>query len=201
MGQKAKTNPIVKPLEKSQVKHIEFPSNQTHLLIGQTGINRAHPDYYALYLGNHILGGSGLSSILNDEVREKKGLVYSVASILTKMKSHGFFLIELQTKNSQTQQAQKIALKVLDDFINNPISQQKLRDSKDNIIGGFALQTANNANILAYLSIIGFYNLPNDFLGAFPQKIEQISAKDIQQSFRRLIDMDKLIILSVGKSK
>jgi zinc protease len=170
-------------------------------LIGQTGINRAHPDYYALYLGNHILGGSGLSSILNDEVREKKGLVYSVASILTKMKSHGFFLIELQTKNSQTQQAQKIALKVLDDFINNPISQQKLRDSKDNIIGGFALQTANNANILAYLSIIGFYNLPNDFLGAFPQKIEQISAKDIQQSFQRLIDMDKLIILSVGQSK
>jgi zinc protease len=201
MGQKAKTNPIVKPLEKSQVKHIEFPSNQTHLLIGQTGINRAHPDYYALYLGNHILGGAGLSSILGGEVREKKGLVYSVSSRLTKMKSHGFFLIELQTKNSQTQQAQKIALKVLDDFINNPISQQKLRDSKDNIIGGFALQTANNANILAYLSIIGFYNLPNDFLGAFPQKIEQISAKDIQQSFRRLIDMDKLIILSVGKSK
>jgi zinc protease len=170
-------------------------------LIGQTGINRAHPDYYALYLGNHILGGAGLSSILNDEVREKKGLVYSVASILTKMKSHGFFLIELQTKNSQTQQAQKIALKVLDNFINNPISQQKLRDGKDNIIGGFALQTANNANILAYLSVIGFYNLPNDFLGAFTQKIEQISAKDIQQSFQRLIDMDKLIILSVGQSK
>ncbi|MDC9727409.1 MAG: pitrilysin family protein, partial [Candidatus Thioglobus sp.] len=104
-GQKAKTNPVVEPLSQSKQLHVNFPSKQTHLLIGQTGINRSHPDYHALYLGNHILGGSGLTSMLSDEIREKNGLAYSVSSRLTKMKSDGYFLIKLQTKNSQTQQA------------------------------------------------------------------------------------------------
>ncbi|BBB22906.1 peptidase M16 domain protein [Abyssogena phaseoliformis symbiont OG214] len=200
-GKKAPSNPLVKMLKKSQNIHIEFPSKQTHLLIGQTGINRAHPDYYSLYLGNHILGGSGLTSILSDDIREQKGLVYSVVSYFAKMKSNGFFLVKLQTKNDQADQAQKIAIKALKSFLNHPISSQHLQDGKDNIIGGFALETASNASILTYLSIIGFYDLPFDYLSRFTDKIRNISAKDIQMAFSRLIDMDKLIILSVGQAQ
>jgi len=201
IGQKAKTNPVVTPLVQAQQVHIDFPSKQTHLLIGQTGINRAHPDYYALYLGNHILGGSGLTSMLSDEIREKNGLAYSVSSRLTKMKSNGYFLIKLQTKNSQTQQAKNIALTTLKNFINNPIDAQKLQDGKDNIIGGFALETASNLNILTYLSIIGFYDLPLTFLNDFIAKIEKIDTKDVQKAYKRLINMDKLVVLSVGAIK
>ncbi|QKQ23667.1 insulinase family protein [Candidatus Ruthia endofausta] len=200
-GKKALSNPLVKTLKKSQNIHIEFPSKQTHLLIGQTGINRAHSDYYSLYLGNHILGGSGLTSILSDDIREQKGLAYSVVSYFTKMKSNGFFLIKLQTKNEQANQAQKIAIKTLENFLNYPISNQYLQDGKDNIIGGFALEIASNANILTYLSIIGFYDLPSDYLSRFTDKIRNISAKDIQTAFSRLIDMDKFIILSVGQAQ
>ena len=198
VGQKAKFNSIVLPLDKSQVIHIEFPSKQTHLLIGQVGINRAHPDYYPLYLGNHIFGGSGLTSILSDEIREKKGLAYSAYSYFSKMQSNGIFMIRLQTKNTQTDQAKNIAIQTLKNFRNNEIDTQKLVDGKDNIIGGFALETASNANILTYLSIIGFYDLPLDYLSSFTDKIKVISAEDIQKSYERLIDMDKLIVLSVG---
>ena len=162
------------PLSKAIQAHIEFPSTQTHLLIGQVGINRAHPDYYALYLGNHILGGSGLTSILSDEVREQRGLAYST---------------------------KKVALETLKNFRNNAIDPQKLQDGKDNIIGGFALETASNANILTYLSIIGFYELPLDFLGTFIDKIKPISAYDIQKAYKSLINMDKLVVLSVGATK
>ena len=198
VGQKAKFNSIVLPLEKSQAIHIEFPSKQTHLLIGQAGINRTHPDYYPLYLGNHIFGGSGLTSILSDEIREKKGLAYSAYSYFSKMQSNGIFMIRLQTKNTQTDQAKNIAIQTLKNFRNNEIDTQKLVDGKDNIIGGFALETASNANILTYLSIIGFYDLPLDYLSSFTDKIKVISAEDIQKSYERLIDMDKLIVLSVG---
>ncbi len=198
-GKKAQNNPLVKALKKSQNIHIEFPSKQTHLLIGQTGINRTHPDYYSLYLGNHILGGSGLTSILSDEIREQKGLAYSVVSYFTKMKSNGSFLIKLQTKNDQADQAQKIAIKTLKKFLNHPISKQQLQDGKDNIAGVFALEMASNANILTHLSIIGFYDLPFDYLSRFTNKIENISSKDIQMAFGRLINMDKLIILGVGQ--
>ncbi len=200
-GQKARDNQSVLPLSKAIQAHIEFPSTQTHLLIGQVGINRAHPDYYALYLGNHILGGSGLTSILSDEVREQRGLAYSTSSYFTKMQSNGYFLIKLQTKNSQADQAKKVALETLKNFRNNAIDPQKLQDGKDNIIGGFALETASNANILTYLSIIGFYELPLDFLGTFIDKIKPISAYDIQKAYKSLINMDKLVVLSVGATK
>ena len=200
IGEKAKVNSIVLPLEQLQTIHIEFPSEQTHLLIGQAGINRSHPDYYPLYLGNHIFGGSGLTSILSDEIREKKGLAYSAYSYFTKMQSNGFFMMRMQTKNSQTEEAKKIAIRTLEYFITQPMAQQQLQDGKDNIIGGFALETASNANILTYLSIIGFYNLPLDYLSGFTDKIKDISAEDIQKSYERLIDMDKLIVLSVGKA-
>ncbi|ABL02504.1 peptidase M16 domain protein [Candidatus Ruthia magnifica str. Cm (Calyptogena magnifica)] len=200
-GKKAQSNPLVKALKKSQNIHIEFPSKQTHLLIGQTGINRAHSDYYSLYLGNHILGGGGLTSILSDDIREQKGLAYSVVSYFTKMKSNGFFLVKLQTKNDQADQAKKIVIKTLKNFLNHPISSQQLQDGKNNIIYGFALKTASNASILTYLSIIGFYDLPFDYLSRFTDKIKNISAKDIQMAFSRLINMDKFIILSVGQTQ
>ncbi len=201
IGKKPSDNPIVKSLMSEEIVHIDFPSKQTHMFIGQVGINRAHPDYYALYLGNHILGGSGLSSILSNEVREKQGLAYSVVSYFSKMKSNGLFLIKLQTKNSQAEKAQNIALKTLENFVKTPIDVELLQDGKDNIIGGFALETSSNANILTYLSIIGFYDLPIDFLSSFTNKIKDISAQEVQIAFDRLIKLDKLIILSVGELK
>ncbi len=199
IGQKAKANPVVKPLNDAQDIHIDFPSKQTHLLIGQTGVNRSHPDFYPLYLGNHIFGGSGLTSILSGEIREKKGLAYSVYSHFSQMQSNGSFTMKLQTKNAQANKARKIAVQTLNNFINNNIDKQKLQDGKDNIIGGFALQTASNANILTYLSIIGFYNLPLDYLDTFTDKIKDISTQDIQNAFAQLINTDKLVIVSVGQ--
>ena len=201
IGVRASANEKVLPLNQSQSIHVEFPSKQTHLLIGQTGVNRSHPDYYALYLGNHIFGGSGLTSILSNEVREKRGLAYSAYSYFTKMRSNGFFMMRMQTKNAQASKAKDIALNTLKKFVKNPIDAQKLQDGKDNIIGGFALETASNANILTYLSIMGFYDLPLNYLSGFTDKIKDISANDIQKAYQRLIDTEKLIVLTVGAKK
>lgn len=198
IGKKAPPNPVLLPTHSGQTIHLDFPSKQTHLLIGQIGINRAHPDYFPLYLGNHILGGSGLTSILSNEIREKKGLAYSAYSYFSFMQSNGAFILRLQTKNAQANEAKNIAIQTLNDFINNTIETQKLQDGKDNIIGRFALETASNADILSYLTMIGFYDLPLDYLNSFTDKIKNISASEVKQAFMRLIDSKNLIILSVG---
>lgn len=200
IGKKAKANAVVMPRSKIKNIHINFPSKQTHLLMGQVGINRSHPDYYSLYLGNHIFGGSGLTSILSDEIREKRGLAYSAYSHFIHMKSNGLFMVSLQTKNAQAKSAKNIAIQTLDNFINNGIDEKLLRDGKDNIIGGFALKTASNSSILTYLSIIGFYDLPLDYLNSFISKIKNITTQDIQAAFMRLIHTNKLIILDVGQA-
>ena len=89
-GIKAKTAIKVASLKQTKNKHIDFFSKQTHIMIGQTGINYSHKDYYPLLLGNYIFGGS-LNSILNNKIRENKGLAYSARSYLKKMQAGGFF--------------------------------------------------------------------------------------------------------------
>ncbi|NBQ34473.1 MAG: insulinase family protein [Gammaproteobacteria bacterium] len=133
-GEKPPTNPMISPLKKPIEKHIEFPSTQTHLLIGHSGINRKHPDYYSLYIGNHILGGSGLTSILSEEIREKRGLTYSVYSFFSKMKSNGYFQIKVQTKNKDVNVSRQVALETLRKFLAEPVDQERFNDAKDNIL-------------------------------------------------------------------
>ncbi len=200
-GEKPPLNPMTSPLKKPIEKHIEFPSTQTHLLIGHNGINRKHPDYYSLYIGNHILGGSGLTSILSEEIREKRGLTYSVYSFFSKMKSNGYFQIKAQTKNKDVNESKQVALETLKKFLAEPVEQDRFDDARDNIIGGFALETSSNSNILTYLSVIGFYDLPLTYLDDFISYIEKTSPDSVQDSFKRLINTDNLVILTVGKTQ
>ncbi|SFV62010.1 FIG015287: Zinc protease [hydrothermal vent metagenome] len=170
----------------STFKHIKFPSQQSHYLLAHLGVKRTNPDYYALYLGNHILGGSGLNSLLSQEVREKNGLSYNIESYFLPMKSKGYFLLNLQTKNSQFPLARELSKNVLQQFINTKPTQFKLKNAKDNLIGGFALRTSSNAKILTYLSLIGFYKLPLNYLDNFIEKIKDVSAEDIYQAYQKL---------------
>ena len=83
---------------KPGLRHVEFPSNQTHLQIAQLGIARGNPDYAALYLGNQVLGGGGFGSRLMEEVREKRGLTYGIYSGFSPMQTRGPFMISMQTR-------------------------------------------------------------------------------------------------------
>jgi zinc protease len=104
-GERAAPLPTVPDLGAAALEQLAFPSSQTHVLAGQPGMARGDPDYFALYLGNHILGGSGLVSILMDEVREKRGLSYNTFSYFIPLAQPGPFLMGLQTKNDQAGQA------------------------------------------------------------------------------------------------
>jgi len=198
-GEKAKAIPAVKPLEKSQTIHIEFPSSQSHIMIGQAGTKRGDKDYFPLYLGNHGLGGSGFTSRLMKEVRIKRGLSYSVYSYFSPMRETGPFLLGLQTKNSQVDEAIKVSMDVVKTFQQEGASEAQLQASKTNITGGFPLRTASNDDIIGYIAMIAFYGLPLDYLDTFTTTIDKISRDEVIDAYKRRLHPDKFLTVIVGK--
>jgi len=178
--------------------HIDFPSSQAHLFIGQPGMRRGDPDYFPLYVGNHILGGSGLVSILSKEIREKRGLSYSVYSYFLPMLARGPFLTGLQTKGAQAEQAGQVLTDTLRRFREQGPTPEQLTASKQNITGGFPLRIASNGKIVEYLSVIGFYGLPLDYLDTFSARVDAVSAEQVRDAFQRRIDPDRLVRVVVG---
>lgn len=197
-GERAK--PIVKVtgLASAKTINIEHPSLQTHILMGQPAMSRQDPDYFALYVGNHILGGSGLVSQLSDEVREKRGLSYSVYSYFSPMREQGPYQFGLQTRNDQAQQALQVMKQTLNKFITSGPTKAELVAAKQNITGGFALRVDSNSKIASYLAMIGFYDLPLDYLESFKTKVNAITIEQIKEAFSRRVHPDKMITVLVG---
>lgn len=185
-------------LRERVVKHLDFPSSQTHILIGNQATWRGNPDHAALYVGNYILGGGGFASLLTREVREKRGFVYGISSYFKPMAAGGPFLLQLQTANDNADQALGVTLEILDDFVNHGPSEEQLANAKANILGSMALATADNSDIIGQLGAIGFYDLPLDYLQQFNRQVKAVTVADIQQAFRRALDPDQLAIVSIG---
>lgn len=197
-GEAAAPLPPVAPLTKAESKHIDYPSTQTHVLMGQPGVFRGDPDYFPLYVGNHILGGSGLVSRLSDEVREKRGLSYSVYSYFQPMLRKGPFVLGLQTRTASTAESLKVLRQTLDDFVKNGPTREELLAAKKNITGGFPLKVDSNSDILGYIAMIGFYGLPLDYLDTFNSKIEAVTIGQIRDAFARRVQPDKMVTVTVG---
>ena len=197
-GEKAPEVPEVQPLSMAKVVHIPYPSKQAHIMIGQPGDKRGDKDYFSLYLGNHGLGGSGFTSRLMKEVRVKRGLAYSVYSYFIPMQENGPFMVGLQTKLSQTDEALKVVRDELEKFQKEGPSEEDLKASKLNITGGFPLRTASNDDIMSYIAMIGFYGLPLDYLDTFANTVNKISREDVMDAFKRRVHPDKMLTIIVG---
>jgi zinc protease len=197
-GEAAAPLPPVAALEEAQSLHIEHPSTQTHVLLGQPGMRRGDPDYFALYIGNHILGGSGLVSRISDEVREKRGLSYSAYSAFTPMAAAGPYLLGLQTKTESTGEALSVLRATLAKFIAEGPTEEELIAAKKNLTGGFALNIDSNRDILGYITMIGFYGLPLDYLDTFIARVNAVSVKQIHDAFQRRIHPERMVLVTAG---
>ena len=197
-GRAAVPLPPVRTLSSAQRKNISFPATQTHIYVGQPGMRRGDPDYFPLYVGNYILGGGGLVSRLAVEVREKRGLSYSVYSYFFPLRLPGPFMVGLQTRNDQRDEALKIVRKVLADFVAKGPTAEELEAAKKHITGGFPLRVDSNGKIAEYLAVIGFYNLPLTYLDDFIPHVEAVNAEQIRDAFRRRVHPDQMVTVSVG---
>jgi zinc protease len=189
--------PVTLQIQPSE-QRIMHPATQSHILLGGPGMSRTDPDYFALYVGNYTLGGGGFVSRLMYEVREKRGLAYSVYSYFIPLQQPGVFQIGLQTKKEQADDALQLVRAALREFIEKGPTAKELVAAKQNIIGGFPLRIDSNRKILDYLTVIGFYNLPLTYLDDFVGKIDKVTAVQIRDAFRRHVNPDALATVIVG---
>ncbi len=190
----AEVPPLTAPVE----KQIPFASAQAHVLIGQPGFKRDDPDFFALTVGNYILGGGGFVSRLTEEVREKRGLSYSVYSYFNPGLHAGAFTIGLQTRPDQAAQAVQVAREVLRRFVAEGPTATELKAAKDNLVGGFALRIDNNRKLLDNVANIAAHHLPLDYLDNWTQQVAKVTVADIRAAFARKLQPERMVTVVVG---
>lgn len=190
--------PAVEPPTKPSEQRIAHPASQSHILLGYTGVKRGDLDLFPLYVGNYILGGGGFVSRLTEEVREKRGLVYSVYSYFMPMAELGPFQIGLQTKKDQADAALKLVHETLNKFLEKGVTESELTAAKANIIGGFPMRIDSNSKILDYLAMIGFYKLPLNYLDEYNKKVASVTVAQVKEAFNRRLKPENFVTVIVG---
>jgi len=188
----------VQPLQAPVVQRIAFDSAQAHVLMGQPGFVRQDPDYFALIVGNYILGGGGFVSRLTHEVREKRGLSYSVYSSFSPGLHAGAFTIGLQTRPDQAELAIKVSQDVLQQFVKEGPTEAELQAAKSNLVGGFALRLDTNRKLLDNVASLAWNDLPLNYLDTWTQQVQRVTRADIRKSFQRVLQPERMVTVVVG---
>lgn len=191
-------NPEAKRLDKKRIEIIDKDITQANVQLGHLGIRRENPDFYAAYVMNYILGGGGFVSRLMTEIRDNRGLVYSVYSYFNPLKDPGPFKVGLQTKNKSASEAIKESLSQIRAIREKGVSEKELRDAKDYLIGSFPLKFTTNSKIASYLTYMEIYNLGLDYLDRFPKIIEALTVDDVNKAARKLLDPENYLLVVVG---
>ncbi|WP_057093347.1 insulinase family protein [Comamonas thiooxydans] len=188
----------VQDLQQAKVENIPFESAQAQVLIGQPGIARNNPDFLAVMVGNHILGGGGFTSRLMEEVREKRGLTYGVSSDFSPGLDRGAFIIGLQTRPDQAAEALKVSQDVLRKFIAEGPSDKELKAAKANLIGGFALRIDSNRKLLGNVANIAWNGLPLDYLEHWTDRVQALTTKDVKEAMQRMVQPERMVTITLG---
>lgn len=194
----AATPPPVAPLEKAVTRFIAHPASQSHITVGAPGLRRGDPDYFPLVVGNFILGGGGLVSRVNVEVRQKLGLAYSASSYFYPLQREGPFTMSMQTQRERALDALAAARKTLRDYVANGPTEKELTEAKQNIVRGFPLRIDTNRKINEYLALIGVYGLPLTYLEDYVKDVERVTVEDVKRAFQKRVDPERMVTVVVG---
>jgi len=187
----------VEPLAQREIQ-IPFDSQQAHIVMGMTAVTRSNPDYFPLLVGNYILGGGGFVSRLMSEVREKRGLAYSVSSYLVPGKDTGIFRAGLQTKNDQAVIALEVLSSTIAKFITDGPSPSELLAAKSNLVNGYPLRIDNNRKLLDNVSSIAWNDLSLDTMEVWTKQVEAVTLEQVSAAFQKYLAMDRMKIVVLG---
>lgn len=187
----------IEPLAQREVQ-IPFDSQQAHIAMGMTAVTRSNPDYFPLLVGNYVLGGGGFVSRLMSEVREKRGLAYSVFSYFSPGKDVGIFQAGLQTKSDQGSVALEVLSNTIAKFIADGPTPSELSAAKSNLINGYPLRIDNNRKLLDNVSSIVWNDLPLDTLETWTKQVEAVTLEQVTAAFQKYLAMDRMKIVVLG---
>jgi zinc protease len=188
----------VQPLKAAQAVNVPFDSAQAHVLMGQPGYKRNDPDFFPMLVGNHILGGGGFVSRLTEQVREKRGLSYSVYSYFAPGLHAGAFTVGLQTRPDQAAQAIAVAQEVVQTFVKDGPTEAELQAAKANLVGGFALRIDSNRKLLDNVANIAWNRLPLNYLDAWTAQVDRVSADDVRRAMARVLQPERMVTVVLG---
>ena len=178
---------------------VEHEVPQSVVLFGHGGIKREDPDWYAAYTMNYILGGGGFASRLYEEVREKRGLAYSVYSYLTPLSAAGVYSGGVSTANERVGESIAVIREVWARMRDEGAGEEELRDAKTYLTGSFPLRFTSTDRIARMLVGMQYNSLGIDYIEKRNAFIEAVSPEDIRRIAKRLLKPEGLTVVIVGK--
>jgi zinc protease len=171
---------------------------QSRVIFGQEGLQRDDPDFYAAYVANHLLGGGGFTSRLTEEIREKRGLAYSVYSYLYPMDHAPLWLGGVGTANAAVDESIRLMRKEVARMAAGDVEPKDLADAKTYLTGSFPLRLTSNDQIASMLVSIQVDDLGIDYLDKRNGYIEAVTLEDVRRAAARLYHPEGLLVVVVG---
>jgi len=174
---------------------------QASIILGHAGVRRDNPDFYALTVMNYILGGGGFSSRLMEEVRNKRGLAYSVYSFLDPGKLPGSFQVALQTKNVSAREAISLAREEMKRIQKEPVSEKEIEGARKYLIGSFPMRMDTQGKLVNFLLQVEYYGLGLDYPEKYPRLIQSVTREEVLRVARKYLQPENCILVVVANQK
>jgi zinc protease len=191
--------PEVVPQGGGEQEVVDLDVPQTVIAFGGVGLKRADPDFIPAYVLNHILGGGSFSSRLYREVREKRGLAYSVYSYLAPYDRAGLFMGGVSTRNDRAAESLAIILEQIRKIAESGPTAEELAKAKSYLIGSFPLRFDTSGKIAGQLLEIQLENLGIDYIDRRNGLIEAVTADDVRRAAARFLADARLLVTLVGR--
>ncbi|KHE93246.1 MAG: insulinase family protein [Candidatus Scalindua rubra] len=173
---------------------------QTEIRLGNMGIARDDPDYFALMLLNHIFG-RGPASRLYTKVRSEKGLTYGASSGFATRKLRGPFYVRTYSKNETAIETLLLVLDELKKLKSGGVTEEELESAKSFYVGHYPLSIETPAQIASKIIVQEFYGLPENYIDKYLDNVMAVSMEDIDGAIKRVLDPENLVITLVSKSE
>jgi len=197
-GEPGRTLSCPHPAEGSRILvHKDLP--QATVLLGQRCVPRDHPDLYALWVMNHVLGGGGFASRLMEEIRSRRGMAYSVSSSLDARMRGGWFRVGFQTQNRNARQALEIALEQAERIRRQPICARELEEAKGFLVGSFPMRLDSFSSTATSLALWELYGLGLDYPQRFAQRVWGVSEEEVLRVAQEHLEPKNWVQVLVGR--
>ncbi len=203
LPQKSDLTPVaevgVAGLGRREIVELDVP--QATIRFGRSGLRRADPDFIAASVVNHILGGGAFTARLFQEVREKRGLAYSVYSMLTTADASPLFVGATSTKNERAGESLGVIEAEFARLAAEGPSADELEKAKKYLIGSYALRFDTSTKIAGHLLQLQREGFEPDYLDRRNEEIAAVTLEDARRVAKKLIGDGKLLVAVVGKPK
>jgi zinc protease len=179
---------------------VEIDVPQSVVMVGGPGIARNDPDFIPAYVMNHILGGGSFSSRLYREVREVRGLAYSVYSALLPMDRSSLFLAGTATRSDRAEQSLDVIRQEISRMAEQGPTEAELAEAKSYLTGSFPLRFDTSSKIANQLVQLQVDDLGIDYIDKRNGLIEAVTLADVRRVAKRLLDT-KMLVAVAGKGQ